>query len=65
VLVLTARDTWQDKVEGIDAGADDYLAKPFEMPEMLARLRAIIRRRHGIATTRLKFGRLEVDTRHA
>ena len=65
VLVLTARDTWQDKVEGIDAGADDYLAKPFEMPEMMARLRAIIRRRHGIATTRLKFGRLEVDTRHA
>ncbi len=65
VLVLTARDSWQDKVEGIDAGADDYLAKPFEMPELLARLRAIIRRHRGLGSARLSFGPLEVDTRHA
>ena len=65
VLVLTARDTWQDKVEGIDAGADDYLAKPFEMAELLARLRAIIRRHKGLSSSRLRFGRLEIDTRHA
>ena len=65
VLVLTARDTWQDKVEGIDAGADDYLAKPFEMAELLARLRAIIRRHKGLSSSRLRIGRLEIDTRHA
>ncbi len=65
VLVLTARDTWQDKVEGIDAGADDYLAKPFEMAELLARLRAIIRRHKGVSSARLRYGRLEIDTRHA
>ena len=65
VLVLTARDTWQDKVEGIDAGADDYLAKPFEMAELLARLRAIIRRHKGLSSARLRCGRLEIDTRHA
>ncbi len=65
VLVLTARDTWQDKVEGIDAGADDYLAKPFEMPELLARLRAIIRRHKGLSSAVLTFGPLSIDTRHA
>ena len=65
VLVLTARDSWQDKVEGIDAGADDYLAKPFEMAELLARVRAIIRRSRGLSSARLRFGRLEIDTRHA
>jgi DNA-binding response OmpR family regulator len=46
VLILTARDGWHEKVAGIDAGADDYLAKPFELPELLARVRSILRRRH-------------------
>ena len=49
VLVLTARDRWSDKVAGIDAGADDYVAKPFRMEEVLARLRALIRRAAGHA----------------
>lgn len=65
VLILTARGTWQEKVEGIDAGADDYLAKPFRMEEMLARLRAIIRRSAGHAATALTCGPLELDTRSA
>ena len=47
VLILTARGNWQERVEGIDAGADDYLAKPFQMAELLARMRAIIRRSSG------------------
>lgn len=63
VLILTARGTWQEKVEGIDAGADDYLAKPFRMEEMLARLRAIIRRSAGHAATSLTCGPLALDTR--
>jgi two-component system OmpR family response regulator len=50
VLILTARDSWHDKVTGIDAGADDYLAKPFHMEELLARLRALIRRAGGHAS---------------
>ena len=53
VLALTARDSWRDKVDGIDAGADDYLAKPFHMEELLARLRSIIRRASGNATSTL------------
>jgi DNA-binding response OmpR family regulator len=53
VLILTARDTWRDKVEGLKAGADDYLAKPFHPEELLARLQALIRRSHGIADSLL------------
>lgn len=49
VLILTARDSWHEKVAGIDAGADDYLTKPFHTAELLARLRALVRRAHGLA----------------
>ncbi|WP_336490284.1 response regulator transcription factor [Methylobacterium nigriterrae] len=63
VLILTARDGWRERVEGIDAGADDYLAKPFRMEEPLARLRAILRRSAGHASPVLRFGAVELDTR--
>jgi two-component system OmpR family response regulator len=63
VLVLTARGTWHEKVTGIDAGADDYVAKPFEMPEVLARVRALIRRSAGQAASRLTCGGVALDTR--
>jgi two-component system OmpR family response regulator len=53
VLVLTARDSWSDKVAGLDAGADDYLAKPFQTEELIARLRALIRRASGNASTEM------------
>jgi len=64
VIILTARDSWHDKVAGIDAGADDYLAKPFHMEELLARLRALIRRARGIASPLLQCGPLTLDTRN-
>ncbi|WP_334154450.1 response regulator transcription factor [Tepidimonas sp.] len=63
VLILTARDAWHEKVAGIDAGADDYLTKPFHGEELLARLRALIRRANGRATPVLVCGPLTLDTR--
>jgi two-component system OmpR family response regulator len=63
VLMLTARDRWSDKVPGIDAGADDYVAKPFHMEEVLARLRALIRRAAGHASSELECGPLRLDTK--
>lgn len=63
VLVLTARDAWHEKVAGIDAGADDYLTKPFHVEELLARLRALIRRSAGLATPVLHAGAITLDTR--
>ncbi len=61
VLILTARDRWSDKVSGIDAGADDYLAKPFHMEEMLARMRALLRRTAGHASNEIQCGALRLD----
>lgn len=63
VLMLTARDRWSDKVSGIDAGADDYLAKPFHIEEVLARLRALIRRSAGHAASEISCGPVTLDTR--
>ena len=63
VLILTARDGWHEKVAGMDAGADDYLGKPFHTPELLARLRALIRRAQGLASPLLCCGPVELDTR--
>ncbi|MDP3137474.1 MAG: response regulator transcription factor, partial [Burkholderiaceae bacterium] len=63
VLILTARDQWHEKVAGIDAGADDYLTKPFHTEELLARVRALIRRASGLASALLACGPLALDTR--
>jgi two-component system response regulator PhoP len=63
ILVLTARDRWQDKVEGLDAGADDYVAKPFHFEEVLARLQALLRRSGGWASSSLACGPVVLDTR--
>jgi len=64
VLILTARDRWSEKVAGFDAGADDYVTKPFQMEEMLARLRALIRRAAGHASADIECGPVRVDTRN-
>ena len=63
ILILSARGSWSERVEGIDSGADEYLPKPFHMAELLARLRAIIRRSAGNATTTLSIGALTLDPR--
>lgn len=63
VIILTARDRWSDKVRGFDAGADDYVAKPFHMEEVLARLRALLRRAAGHATNEFVAGPLRLDAR--
>ncbi|MEO6237273.1 MAG: response regulator transcription factor [Vicinamibacterales bacterium] len=65
VLVLTARGSWHEKVHGIDGGADDYVAKPFRMEEVLARLRALIRRSSGQAGVELRCGSIVLDARAA
>jgi len=63
VLVLTARSSWQDKVEGLESGADDYVSKPFQMEEILARVRALVRRAAGVAQPVIRLGRIALDTR--
>ena len=65
VLILTARGSWHEKVQGIDGGADDYVSKPFRMEEILARIRALIRRTSGLAHPQLRCGALELDPRSA
>ncbi len=62
VLILTARDTVQDRVQGLDSGADDYLVKPFDLPELLARLRVIIRRAAGLSRAAIAIGEVTIDT---
>jgi len=63
VLLLTARDRWSDKVQGIDAGADDYVAKPFHMEEVLARIRALVRRAAGHASNEITAGSVRLDVK--
>ncbi len=63
VIILTARDRWSDKVSGMDAGADDYVAKPFHMEELLARVRAQVRRASGHATSEIECGPVRLDTK--
>src|ERR1700758_655434 len=62
VLILTARDALQDRVQGLDLGADDYMVKPYELPELLARLRALLRRSQAATSAVLAFGPIELDT---
>src|SRR6186713_2438879 len=63
VLMLTARDRWSDKVQGFDSGADDYVTKPFHMEELLARIRAVLRRSTGHASSEIVCGAVRLDTR--
>ncbi|MGY6646550.1 MAG: response regulator transcription factor [Salinarimonas sp.] len=63
VIILTARDRWSDKVQGFDAGADDYVTKPFHVEELLARVRALLRRAAGHATSEITCGPVALDTR--
>ena len=65
ILVLTARGSWHEKVQGIDGGADDYMSKPFRIEELLARLRALIRRASGLAHAEIRCGALALDARTA
>ena len=64
VLMLTARDSLSDRVTALNLGADDYMTKPFDMPELIARCRALIRRANAVASSRISFGRLEIDMAH-
>lgn len=63
VLILTARGQWEERVDGIEAGADDYVVKPFHMQEIVARLRALVRRANGLASSRVAFGKYLLDLR--
>lgn len=63
ILILTARSQWNERVEGIEAGADDYVVKPFRMEEVVARIRAIVRRSGGFASSQIEFGDFILDTR--
>ena len=63
VIILTARGNWTDRVDGIELGADDYLAKPFHIEELVARVRALVRRGAGVASSTLELGKLKVDMR--
>ncbi len=64
VIILTGRDAWYEKVEGFKAGADDYLAKPFHVEELMARLQAVVRRQHGRADPAIRYGELTLDEEH-
>ncbi len=64
VLILTARDGWSERVDGLDAGADDYMTKPFHMPELAARVRAILRRQSGQLNPVIEMGDVSLDTRN-
>ena len=63
VLILTARGQWEERVDGIEAGADDYVVKPFHVQEIVARLRALVRRANGLASSRVPFGKYLLDLR--